>query len=84
MSVVQERYNPVVVGANSTVTFTSNNVGGFLCQVSGTITLVANQYDSVPTTTLLNAFPVVAGIYYPLPFYVGKNGGSFTTAGAVS
>ncbi len=80
MSVIQERYNPIVVGANSTVTIHGNNIGGFLCTATGTITLVANAADGKPQTTLLNAFAVTAGIYYPLPFYLGRNGGTFTTA----
>jgi len=84
MAHVQERYNPIVVGTNSTVRITGDNVGGFVCTVSGTITLVANAADSKPQTTLLTNFPVTAGVYHPLPFYLGKNGGTFTTAGGAS
>lgn len=77
---IQERYQPIVVGANSTVTIHSNQVGGFLCTASGTITLVAAASDGKPQTTLLNAFAVTAGVYYPLPFFLGAQGGTFTTA----
>lgn len=80
MSVIQERYNPIVVAANSTVLIHGDNVGGFLCTASGTITLVANAYDGKAQQTLLTAFAVTAGIYYPLPFFLGRNGGTFTTA----
>lgn len=82
--IVRERYAPVVVAANSTVAITSNSTGCFLCQVSGTITLTTNAQDGKAATTLLNAFPVTAGIYYPLPFYLSANGGSFTTAGGAA
>lgn len=80
MTIVQERYNPIVVAANSTVTIYGNNVGGFLCTATGTITLVANAAEGKVQTTLLSAFPVTVGIYYPLPFYLGSKGGTFTTA----
>lgn len=79
--VVQERYKPIVVGANSTVDINNNGVGGFLCTVTGTMTLVANAADGKAATTLINAMTVTAGVYYPLPFYLGSNGGTFTTAG---
>lgn len=80
MSVVQERYNPIVVAANTTVPIYGNNIGCFLCTATGTITLVANANDGKAETTLLSAMAVTAGFYYPLPFYLGKNGGVFTTA----
>jgi hypothetical protein len=77
---VQERYSPVVLGANSTVRINSQGTGGFLCTTSGTITLVRDNGGG-STTTLINAMAVTAGIYYPLPFLLGQYGGTFTTAG---
>lgn len=82
--VVQERYSPIVVSVNSTVTIHGDNIGGFLAQTDGTVTLVSQQHDGKPQTTLLNAFPVVSGIYYPIPVFIGKNGGTFTAAGGAS
>lgn len=84
MSVVQERYSPIPIGANSTVNITGSNIGGFLCTASGTITLVANASGGKPQITLLTAFAVTAGIYYPLPFFLGNNGGTFTTASSAA
>ena len=81
---VRERYSPVPVAVNTAVTITSNAIGGFACTVSGTITLVANAADGKPQTTLLSAMPVTAGVYLPLPFYLGKEGGTFTTAGGAA
>lgn len=82
--VVQERYNPVVVAANSTVTVFGDNIGGFIPATDGTITVVSYVQDGKPQTTLLSSFPVTAGIYVPLPIFLGKNGGTFTTAGGAS
>lgn len=78
MSTIQERYTPKVVGVNTTVDLTDDSIGGFLCTVAGTITLVAGG------TTLLNAMAVSAGVYYPIPAYLGNAANSFTTAGGAS
>lgn len=79
---IRERYTPVVIAADSTNEITNNSIGGFLCSTDGTITLIAFAADGKAQTTLLTDFPVTAGIYYPLPFYLGKLGGSFSTVGA--
>lgn len=78
--VIQERYNPIVVAANSTVTIYGDNVGIFLATADGDITLVSNKHDGKPATTLLSSFPVTAGETYRIPFFIGKSGGTFTTA----
>lgn len=82
MSVVQERYNPFRVASGATIHISGNNVGGFLCDGDGTIALVANAYGPKPETTLIPGLPVVAGVYYPMPFYLGPNGGRFVSTGA--
>jgi len=82
--VIQERYAPLVVGVNATVTLNNQSVAGFLCQTAGTITLTAASTAENPTITILSAFPVTAGVYYPIPFFLSKNGGTFTTAGGAS
>ena len=78
MSTVKERYTPIPVAANSTTTVLSSQLGGFLVKTAGTITVIA---DGV---TLIDTFPVDAGFYLPLPFYVGGNGCTFITAGGAS
>jgi hypothetical protein len=78
--VIQERYAPTVVAANTAVDIPGAGVGGFICTASGTITLVAKAAAGKPQTTLINALAVTAGLYYPLPIYLGRNGGTFTTA----
>lgn len=82
--IIQERYKPVVIGVNSTYSFPqgAQAIGGFLAITAGTITVV-NQLGA----TIINAFPVSAGVYYPLPFFIGSGTGSqatFTTAGGAS
>jgi hypothetical protein len=79
MADVQERYTPIVVGVDSTITLHANNIGGFLAKTAGTVTVTAPD-----GTVIVNAVPVAAGGYTPLPFYLGRSGGTFTTAGGAS
>lgn len=78
------KYSPKVVAANATVEFDSSVAGKFLAVTAGTITVVANQADGKPETTILNAFPVAAGEFYDLELFVGKNGGRLVAAGGAS
>lgn len=78
---VKERYNPIVIGVNGTVQSSSANVGGFLALTSGTLTLT--RVGSTPTV-LVNGIAVTAGIWTPMPFYVGVNGCTVTLAGGAS
>ncbi len=75
-----ERYSPVICAANSTTPFSGSSVGNFICTATGTITLVANQADGKPETTLLDTFAVTAGDILELRMFIGKNGGYITTA----
>lgn len=77
--IVRERFQPLVVGINTTVQITEQALGGFVCQTSGTITVTNSRGDII-----LNAFPVAGGATYSLPFYLGHNGGYITTAGGAS
>lgn len=81
MAVVQEYYNPIVMAANSTVKLTQHQLGFFLAVTAGTISATDQA-----GTTIINALPVTAGVYYPLPIALGVQGGaaSFTTAGGAS
>ena len=80
MANVQERYTPEIVGVDTTIVLTSNSIGGFLAKTAGTITVVDQQ-----GVTIVTAFPVAAGTYYPLPFYLGSGvNATFTTAGGAS
>jgi hypothetical protein len=80
-SIVRERYTPVVIATDSTNKINSNAIGGFLCTDTGTVTLIAEAQDGKAAVTILDTFAVTAGVYYPMPFYLSSNGGTFTTAG---
>ncbi len=75
----KERYTPTVVGANATVTITGSQTGGFLAVTAGTVTLT-----DLNGVVKVNAFPVAAGQYVPLPILLDTIGGTFTAAGGAS
>ena len=79
MTAVQERYVPEIMPANSTVKVVGQAIGGFICTVDGTLDVL-----NYAGTALLDDLPVVAGIYYPLPIYLGPNGGSVVLAGGAA
>lgn len=82
MSNQKERYMPVLVAIDTSVRIGGNAIGGFLCKTPGTITLT-----NLAGQILVDAIPVTAGIYYPLPFLLVNNGGSggvFTCAAGAS
>lgn len=80
----QERYQPILVGVDATVNINSDSVGGFLCKTAGTITISEVNEITGALVTIVDAHPVSAGIYYPLPFHLGSNGGRFVAAGGAS
>ncbi len=80
MSNIRERYPAKFIAANTTVIILGQSIGGFLCKTDGTITVVDSR-----GTTVVSAHPVVAGVYYPLPIFVGgDNRATFATAGGAS
>lgn len=83
MATYKERYTPVVMAANSEYKYDGNAIGGFLCVTGGTITVERNDVAGA-TTTVINAFPVTAGEYHQIPFYLGSNGATITTSGGAS
>lgn len=79
---IQERYKPIPMAVNSTYAIPASlqGIGGFLCITSGTLTLVNNA-----GTTIVNAVPVTAGSYLPMPFALeAGQSGSITLAGGAS
>lgn len=78
---VQQRYSPVVVGVNATVSLTATGLGGFLAITDGTVTVVDQK-----GVTIITAFPVTEGNWYPMPFFLGGPAlnATFTTAGGAS
>ena len=79
--IVRERFRPQPMAANTSYTVKGPNLGGFLCTVAGTLTVT----DVVTSTVLVNAVPVTAGAYVPLPFvFTSAEGGTVTLAGGAA
>lgn len=72
MAAVSERYVPHLMAANSTFNIPQGKdaIGGFLCTATG----VLDAYLDDGVTKFINALAVTAGIYYPIPAYVGPAG----------
>lgn len=79
MTTVRERYPAKVVGVDTTTAILNQSIGGFLCKTAGTITVTNSRTD-----TVVDAIPVLAGVYYPLPIFVGFPNATFITAGGAS
>lgn len=79
MSYVKERFSPVVCPVNTATPFGGDSIGGFLAVTTGTLTIVNSA-----GVTIVAAVPVTAGVYTPMPFYIGTQGGTATTAGGAS
>lgn len=67
--VVQEAYNPKPLTASGVVFAGQGNLAGFICTVSGTLTLQNTDSSGDNVVSLL---PVQAGAYYPLPITFGN------------
>lgn len=76
---VQERYKTLQCPANATTAIVSNGCGGFLATVSGFISIITlGGVTRIPTVA------VTAGVYLPMPFHLGVDGGSITTSGGAA
>jgi len=77
---VREYYDAIPMAADSTLTRTDGiRVAGFLAKTAGTITVAT----VTPSVTIVDAVPVTAGVYTPMPFNLGK-GFVVTLAGGAS
>lgn len=67
---VRERFRPQPMAADSAFIIRGINLGGFLATVAGTITVTDPD-----GTVIVNACPLVAGAFTPLPFiFTSANG----------
>lgn len=66
MSAVRESFAPHLIEANGSYQVRGAYIGGFLAKTSGTISIT----DTSTGTLFVDAVPVTAGIYTPLPFNV--------------
>ena len=68
--IYRERYTPYPMGANATQPLPwATNLGAFIATTAGTITITDDT-----GLVILNAHPVAAGQYLPLPILVGRSG----------
>ena len=80
LNMFNERYTGYAMAANSSLKVTRQSIGGFLCVTPGTLT-VTNDDGLV----IVNALPVAAGLYYPMPFLLQtRTGGTVALAGGAS
>jgi hypothetical protein len=69
---VKEGGRPIPIGVNGTVLLGGNHIMGFLAAISGTITINAkdgSNGSSVVSVDVVDAVPVTAGVYTPIPLY---------------
>jgi len=78
--IVNERYQPVIMAANTTQVVYNQSIGGFLCTVTGVLNVTAGP----SATSVVSALPVTAGIYYPLPLILGPQGGTVVLSGGAA
>lgn len=82
---VRERFNPVLMAANTSYVVRGPSMGGFLAKTSGTITVTATDARGNGSTNFVNAVPVTAGAYTPIPLeFPAGAGGTVTLADGAS
>lgn len=84
MGNVRERFSPKPMAANATIQVVGTEIGGFLAKTGGTISVVAKDSLGTSDVTLVDAVPVTAGIYTPIPIVVPAVGYTVTLAGGAS
>lgn len=81
---VRERFSPKPLGVNVTREIPGLYLGGFLAKTSGTISVIAKDTLGTGTVTVVDAVPVTAGFYTPLPTVLEAAGYSVVLAGGAS
>lgn len=84
MTFVRESFNPVPMAADSSYDIKGSHMGGFLAKTSGTISVVSKDALGTNDVTLVDAVPVTAGIYTPIPINFPAINGTVTLAGGAS
>lgn len=74
----QLMHMPLQVPASSTqLPIKNQNIGGFFATAAGVVTITGTT-DLGGTVTIIS-FTAAANTWYPLPFYIGPQGGTITT-----
>jgi hypothetical protein len=63
---VRERFNPTPMAANAAANVTGTTLGGFLAKTAGTISVTVKNAQGTDVL-VVDAVPVTAGIYTPIP-----------------
>jgi hypothetical protein len=80
MTAVRERYRPQPMSVDASYKVRGGQIGGFLCKTAGTLTVTAEN-----GTVLVDAQPLTAGVYTPLPFALPTaEGATVVLAGGAS
>ena len=75
-----QRGDAVIIAANATVTLTkAKEMLGFACKTAGNLSVTTAGGKAI-----LSAFPVTAGAYVVLPFYLDGIGATVVAAGGAS
>ena len=86
--IVREPFRPVAIGTNGSLVLSGGHLGAFLAKTSGTITITitVGSYNGASVVTILDAVPVTAGIFTPIPaaFDSVQNGCTVTLAGGAA
>jgi hypothetical protein len=80
----RHRYSPRPIAVNGNYIVPGTHIGGFLCTVAGTLTITAFAADGTTVTTYVNALPVAAGTYTPIPMEVTVPGITVQLAGGAA
>lgn len=79
---VSEKFRPHPMGVNANYQFSGTGIAGFLAKTSGTITVIGAAQPTVPAgTVLVDAVPVTAGIFTPIPLKFTFDGVKTVTLG---
>lgn len=83
MSKVREAYNPVPMAVNASYDVRGANIAGFLATIAGTLTVTSKPAAgaSAADVILVDAVPVTAGVFTPLPIVFPATGGTVTLTG---
>ena len=84
MSNVRERFSPKLMAANASLEIKGPYLRGFLAKTAGTISVASKDALGTSDVTLVDAVPVTAGIYTPIPIVVPATGYTVTLAGGAS
>lgn len=75
---VQEVFSPKPLAASAAIIgLDGGSIGGFLCTTSGTVSL--NLGIDGSGTLIVDAVPVTAGVFLPMPFTIPPGVGMYAT-----